>query len=1287
MQLGLNLLIVGAAVFASWRRFCRQDRERLTDRLASLVVHLPPSWLAGSLWLVVRRQWISLLAVGLALVAFAACTEYARSGGDQAVALAPVLLFAVGCVLGFSAFALEQAGVQRFLGDQRFPRNRIWLAKVGVWLAALAVAIGCVAAVCWGRINVYDTPPFDTATSLGRAIVFGMLGFSTGQFFGIHDRRLPVVLCLTLLVAAPIGAAWYAPLFGGAPVWQLGVVSLVFLAATRLELRRWSAGRLDGAGHWIRCGLVAFVAFAWTGLLLWQRTVVVPDVGAPFVVTESPTETLAEQDRSKRLALPDLDAGYRSDLWRKRIDAKDATVELVFGRWHESGIEIGPNALKELPEPLYQFLSLGAPDEDRDEFAQKIAKAFAGDWSTVIRKELAVETRRVPALGDAESEKAVDSLKYAAQMSCLKSLLLVAEGKSEAAVDDLALAMAIVRHLYLFGGRPHETGIYAGLEIDYVAFETANTMLRRGGSDPALCRRLLDVLNRHARELPSFADHIKAWYAMSDRNSPRRIEIRDKFAGLAGPLLESPLESERDDRLQKALCRGLLAAADQQTLLSSPLPRYGPNDWNLKWSVPYLAVATPDRSADDWARIVSQQSMSEQIPFFYLFRQQVDFLSRDTARLTALRLACAAALFRHDHHRDLESLAELSPEYFPTAPTSPFSECPFVLRRSPGETWNLGTDESSIRRTIAPGTQVIEIPDLPLLKIAVPSIQAELASVRARFSSRGRKSASYGSRLAGDVSASFEAGGFVMLRAIVWKEWRQQRIFMFVILAVVPGLLAILGWLSGLFASARSGTSINDKLAFLFLWVPFLQAIVTGSMLFAGESETGTLDFLDACSADRSRIWFAKMASALAIMLPAVLLPAILFGPFALPMACLALEVLVLAAAASVFFRTTLRAMGATVLLLLLTFAIEWALVAAIHGILPGGWAAVVAFFGLHLANVAAAVFVSWRRFCRQDRGRLTDGLGSVLVGVVPPGWLTGSLWMLFRRQWMTLLVVGLAYLAFYVWIDRTVDRYNQWDASAALAPAFLLAIGCVFGWNVFALEQAGAERFLGDQRFPRNRLWLAKVGVWLALTIVAILLAHSPIASAYAMQTTYSLPPGTTWLETSGISALLPGVVFGMLGFSAAQFFGIHDRRLPVSIALTLLAVVPIGAAWYAPISGGAPVWHLAAIPIFLLAAGRFELRRWTAGRLEGAAAWIRCGLVVLVCFAWTGLLLWQRTTEVPDVGEPFVTQGSSIESPLEQERNERLASLAADGRFDRLTRESRSDIHRRSTSQWAMA
>ena len=228
------------------------------------------------------------------------------------------------------------------------------------------------------------------------------------------------------------------------------------------------------------------------------------------------------------------------------------------------------------------------------------------------------------------------------------------------------------------------------------------------------------------------------------------------------------------------------------------------------------------------------------------------------------------------------------------------------------------------------------------------------------------------------------------------------------------------------------------------------------------------------------------------------------------------------------------------------------------------------------------------------------------------------------------------------------------------IAPAVLLAIGCLFGWNVFALERAGAERFLGDQRLPRTRLWLTKVGGGL----VATALVSCYFACVLYWQRDYSGWP---------ISPL----ALGFLGFAVAQFFGMHARSMPVAICLTLMTAASIGAAWYAPLFGGAAVWPLAVVTLVFLAGTRFEMRCWAAGRMDGPAHWIRCGIVVLSCFAWMGWLLWQRTAEVPDVGEPFVAVESPTESPVERERNLRLAKparMASDlfGSFRSLDQES---------------
>ena len=113
----------------------------------------------------------------------------------------------------------------------------------------------------------------------------------------------------------------------------------------------------------------------------------------------------------------------------------------------------------------------------------------------------------------------------------------------------------------------------------------------------------------------------------------------------------------------------------------NPTRPYGMWYGDRAWPARYLALATPDLNADDWARILSHQCLNEDVRYFSVFYSGFRVLPIAVARLAEVRLACAAALFRHDHGRDIESLAELAPEYFPTLPESPFVECAFVYRR------------------------------------------------------------------------------------------------------------------------------------------------------------------------------------------------------------------------------------------------------------------------------------------------------------------------------------------------------------------------------------------------------------------------------------------------------------------------------------------------------------------------------------------------------------------------------------------------------------------------------
>jgi hypothetical protein len=684
--------------------------------------------MTASLWLVVRRQWLTLLAVGVAFAGFVGWLASSQYAGWQSFMVAPAILFAVGCGLGWNVFALEQAGVERFLGNQRVPRTRLWLAKVGIWLAVTVIAAWAFDLVCDSKARWF----YDIGISTGRrALVLGFLGFAAGQFFGLHFRQLPVAIFLTLLLSAPMAAAWYAPLFGGEPAWHFGLVPILLLAATRFEIRPWSTGRLDGLARWIRCGVVVLGCFAWSGLVLRHRIAEVPDVGELFVLRENPTETAREQQRRLRLREPAAEASRR---YRESDFDRDDLSLAGFSQWHEPGLDLGAEPSLTLRSFSERVFALGAPDEGRDDFRRTLMQAFKGDWSTSLRKELADQPRRVSLPESQEFGQTLHGISSATRLYCLRSMLLLAEGDPKGALNDFGVALAFERYLELEGNL-HRPGGWSWNDDDLL--EAAETMLRRGGDDPTFCRGLLALLNHHAQEMPSFSDSIRATYLATNSASEWELSTRrlnlDATIGRASYLFDSPVESIRDDRLQRAFCRGLLNAAEQKTLFLRPPTRSYEKGWERQ--IRYFAAATPDCDADAWRRILSHQAhrwLSDD--FFDQINRNFPALAAAAARRNALRLACAAALFRHDHGRDLGSLAELASEYFPTLPESPYAECAFAYRRSSGETWivdfagdSLGLTPFdtglAIRRTVAPGTGVIEIPCLPRLKFVVPSLR------------------------------------------------------------------------------------------------------------------------------------------------------------------------------------------------------------------------------------------------------------------------------------------------------------------------------------------------------------------------------------------------------------------------------------------------------------------------------------------------------------------------------------------------------------------------------------
>src|SRR5262249_39077679 len=83
-------------------------------------------------------------------------------------------------------------------------------------------------------------------------------------------------------------------------------------------------------------------------------------------------------------------------------------------------------------------------------------------------------------------------------------------------------------------------------------------------------------------------------------------------------------------------------------------------------------------------------------------------------------------------------------------------------------------------------------------------------------------------------------------------------------------------------------------------------------------------------------------------------------------------------------------------------------------------------------------------------------------------------------------LVVGLLLFSLVAGVAVIGNGLLVW-------PVLTLAGGAFCGVAVFLDEQAGAYRFLGEQRFPLGRIWLAKVALYAGIVFPWLLVALVP--------------------------------------------------------------------------------------------------------------------------------------------------------------------------------------------------
>jgi hypothetical protein len=521
-----------------------------------------------------------------------------------------------------------------------------------------------------------------------------------------------------------------------------------------------------------------------------------------------------------------------------------------------------------------------------------------------------------------------------------------------------------------------------------------------------------------------------------------------------------------------------------------------------------------------------------------------------------------------------------------------------------------------------------------------------------------------------------------MTAVLLWKEYRQQRAFWltiaFLAILLVLSLAETLG--RGSLWQVFHEESIAETLTVVLVCLSVAYGIVSGALLLAGESDDGTLVFLDQLTGLRGPLFARKVLAGVVLTLSlnvflAGLSLALGFGSWdtALLLPLLGLDGLVWGLLAGALCRKVLTAGLTGIVFMAISWPLALLLMMVIHTALAVcGLEWMEAYANLLMvlfpkALVAGAGgYLSWRVYCRDDLTRRTASTRrqSRLWSVVPFSWRV-LCWLAFRQgRWV--LAAGLASALL---LSGTVGL-----APLLIWPISSLLLGLAFGLAVFAPDQIESQRFLGVQRFPPGLIWAVKVVFWGTALLALTALAWFVDAQFYGHDL-FSRKEGSShqsqqwaFLEDLVIGAdVSPFLLVGLwplYGFCFGQFFGQVVRRPALAVILALFLTPLVVATWVpALVFGGLQVWQVLIIPVLLLLTTRFVMWPWLSGRLLSARPLLGiAGAVALMVLSMIGCR-WYRVVEVPDVGEPFDVQAfrASLPSPEQNEAGRLIRKAGA--------------------------
>jgi hypothetical protein len=505
----------------------------------------------------------------------------------------------------------------------------------------------------------------------------------------------------------------------------------------------------------------------------------------------------------------------------------------------------------------------------------------------------------------------------------------------------------------------------------------------------------------------------------------------------------------------------------------------------------------------------------------------------------------------------------------------------------------------------------------------------------------------------------------MLIRAVIWKEWREHSAVVIVLAVFSIGMLITAAMLAQPPNPSAPATDIVrhlglGRLATVMLVVT--AGMVCGSALFASERENGTSTFLDTLPIHRTPLWLAKFIAGLVLtagLLAIIAITSAILGLIHSWSSVVALGIYTAMAytwgvLGSTWTRSTLAAVGVGVLT---------SLVAAVFLLIPImlWWTSPGQFWlrprGLYLFVILMLLLplaLSLWHFTAVDRRRLAEDR-QASRHLLPYHRFTARLsacsWLVRRQLRRAALVLfPLALLCGLVLLLPPLTPWLYWLPLALLLGVLTAVL------STSDEQTQEVYRYWGEQRLPLGSMGITKL-LWSALllllllaTLILPLLLRSQIGGLMRTTRGYTLLAGlfrSSLFDELGWHGwrylLLPAVY----GFAAGWLCGILIRkRVPATgVALFLGGLGTLG--WVPSLlAGGTQHWQLWTPPLLWLLTALALLSPWVKDRL-----WHTRGLTTLGLGLGSSLLglavgLGWRVLEIPDQpdGEADLTFVASL-------------------------------------------